>query len=437
MENSITYLILNYLPNEIKTNPIIITLITPIIIDLMKQIKSIYPYILIIFYKLYNWIIRKKEIKDDNNLIIKIKMITSKKDINELYPSIIWYLSTLKKEIKETNELEYYYLEEITYRNENLYLEDKKRLVPNKLVGDKQIQRINFKEKIIEYSFISEKVDFNDKQKDNFIIILKTGKDNQDLIDEFCQYCLIKYIESKTSYSNKQKIYKIKDGKWILKQMYNKKRFDNIILKDDLQLRIEKIVKHFVNNENHYYNLDIPYTLGILLYGPPGTGKTSIIKAIANVFERDIYSVDFTKINTNEKCEELFEQINFKKSLIAIEDIDTMGDFLFDRNKEIIIKDNKDNKDSLNLGNILDLLDGLQENHGRILIMTTNYKEKLDHALIRPGRIDYQFELGYCDENQINKMFQLFLNKECNNIKKHVGKTPAELSNLLRSQIFI
>ena len=47
------------------------------------------------------------------------------------------------------------------------------------------------------------------------------------------------------------------------------------------------------------------------------------------------------------------------------------------------------------LSEILNALDGIVTIHGRLLITTTNHIEKLDEALIRPGRIDLCIEIGY------------------------------------------
>lgn len=52
-------------------------------------------------------------------------------------------------------------------------------------------------------------------------------------------------------------------------------------------------------------------------------------------------------------------------------------------------------KDRLNLTGLLNVLDGVVDSPGRIVIMTTNYVDHLDPALIRPGRIDKKLLLGY------------------------------------------
>ena len=107
-----------------------------------------------------------------------------------------------------------------------------------------------------------------------------------------------------------------------------------------------------------------------------------------------------------------------------------------EENKEIKPFKKDDNPysdgEQLNLSFILNLLDGILETPGRILIVTTNYVEKLDKAFIRPGRIDINLEVGYCDLSMIIEMFNFFYEKDCNYLFKNFKYdnliTPAELN---------
>jgi len=95
----------------------------------------------------------------------------------------------------------------------------------------------------------------------------------------------------------------------------------------------------------------------------------------------------------------------------------------------------EDTSEQLTLSFILNLLDGILETPGRILIMTSNYPEKLDKALIRPGRIDINLKVGYCDINMIKEMFQFFYNIPLDlpeNISECIKNiTPAGLNKIL------
>lgn len=66
-------------------------------------------------------------------------------------------------------------------------------------------------------------------------------------------------------------------------------------------------------------------------------------------------------------------------------------------------------KDKLNLAGLLNVLDGVVDTPGRILVMTTNHPEKLDPALIRPGRINKRLHLGYCAPEAVNQMASHYL----------------------------
>ncbi len=77
-----------------------------------------------------------------------------------------------------------------------------------------------------------------------------------------------------------------------------------------------------------------------------------------------------------------------------------------DKNNLSKIDENLDDK--LTLSFLLNLLDGVLETPGRVLIMTTNYPEKLDKALIRPGRVDVNICFKKCSHTTIVNMLNYF-----------------------------
>jgi hypothetical protein len=98
----------------------------------------------------------------------------------------------------------------------------------------------------------------------------------------------------------------------------------------------------------------------------------------------------------------------------------------------------KPKKDGLNLSGLLNVLDGVVDTPGRIVIMTTNHPELLDPALIRPGRIDKKIMLGYMNWADMVEMvelyFQTILDDEhadrLRRIASALSLTPAELEQL-------
>lgn len=205
------------------------------------------------------------------------------------------------------------------------------------------------------------------------------------------------------------------------------------------------LLDNFINKNGIYAHNHIPYRLNLLLYGTPGSGKTSLIKALANQTSRNIFHINLPLIKTNRALMEVLHgntiqsytsdddgnaiQVPHDKRIYVLEDIDAMSDIVHDRTLErekalekeqrviIMMNESKkdkdeeiinDNSDRLNLSGILNVFDGVLEMTGSILIMTTNHIEKLDSALIRPGRINLQIHLDKMSLRSLSEMLTTF-----------------------------
>merc|ERR1712211_177329 len=229
------------------------------------------------------------------------------------------------------------------------------------------------------------------------------------------------------------------------------KAFSNVFYpeKEDVVKRLD----FFSKNKEWYKRRGIPYTMGFLFYGAPGCGKTSTIKAIANHTQRHIVSVPLNKIKTAKELLNVFYNtrmnyvdIPLNKRLYVLEDIDaadlkdTVGERSMKDDNENEKKDNDDSgrespsldmnmnlfgilKNSsgwdkkfgaqkLTLANLLEVLDGVMEMEGRMLIIPTNYPEKLDKALIRPGRIDMKVRFGPMRGKNIIEMYKHYFESD-------------------------
>lgn len=136
------------------------------------------------------------------------------------------------------------------------------------------------------------------------------------------------------------------------------------------------------------------------MYGPPGTGKTSFVQAIAAELGLNICYLNLS--GTNMDDDTLNQMLNSSpvKSIILLEDIDA----IFVQRESMKKKRNQ----GVSFSGLLNALDGVRSQEGRILIMTTNHREKLDPALMRPGRADVHVHLDYASERQMKELFTKF-----------------------------
>ncbi|KAH7145959.1 P-loop containing nucleoside triphosphate hydrolase protein [Dactylonectria estremocensis] len=149
-----------------------------------------------------------------------------------------------------------------------------------------------------------------------------------------------------------------------------------------------------------YQSRSMPYRRGYLFYGPPGTGKSSLSIAIAGEFGLDLYEVKIPSVATDADLEQMFQEIP-PRCVVLLEDIDAVW---VDRSSAD--KGTEGNMvPNCTLSGLLNVLDGVGSQEGRIVIMTTNRPEDLDSALVRPGRVDKKVFLGNISQKSAADMF--------------------------------
>lgn len=272
----------------------------------------------------------------------------------------------------------------------------------------------------------------------NFLITCKS----QEHMQAFLQYLTI--VKKEIDDANIVKSSSIhsysSNENWRMSTLNVVKTFDNVFLPVTTQARITNAIDKFINNETLYIQYGIPRKLGFLLYGIPGTGKSSTIFTIATYCNRPIYSLNL-RMSNEEFTESLFDIQ--KESIVVVEDIDCLSVTHEREDTQDVPLEVSDNtkgqskgqtketpENKLTLDTILTLLDGYTHLNECIVIVTTNHYEKLDKALIRPGRIDHHIRFDYIDQDTFDKMMSYYYPNEYNKIA--VPKiTTAELINTI------
>jgi chaperone BCS1 len=213
---------------------------------------------------------------------------------------------------------------------------------------------------------------------------------------------------------NEINVMTIRDKVWKQTIRTNKRSMDSIFIPQKQKYELLSRIEKFINGKEWYTKKGIPYQLGILLYGPPGSGKSSLVKAVASYFDKNICLLRASEL---EKIQEAIVDLP-QESILVIEDID-FNKLVLDRDaktnrQEIMLQTNnsrpngQDTKPPVNLSDILNTFDGLFAPSGRILVMTTNHIEKIDPALIRPGRADLKLEVGYINDETFSAFIRHF-----------------------------
>lgn len=161
-----------------------------------------------------------------------------------------------------------------------------------------------------------------------------------------------------------------------------KRPLSTIFLPDAIKLRASEEISLFQRSKEAYARFGIPHRRALLFAGPPGTGKTSLIHALASEHGLPIFTITVGPDTTDEVFASSLRSIDERHgALLVLEDVDAL--FTADRGK-----DSEKTQTALSFSGLLNALDGLGAPSGCVLVLTTNYIDRLDPALLRPGRID-------------------------------------------------
>ncbi|KAK3137850.1 hypothetical protein QOZ80_5AG0361280 [Eleusine coracana subsp. coracana] len=196
------------------------------------------------------------------------------------------------------------------------------------------------------------------------------------------------------------KMHMIEYDAWTAVDLRHPSTFDTLAMDKKLKQSVMDDLERFVKRKDYYRRIGRAWKRGYLLYGPPGTGKSSLVAAMANYLKFDIYDLELTEVKSNSDLRRLLVGMS-NRSILVVEDIDCSID-LQQRDegdkRARSTSAGEESDDKVTLSGFLNFVDGLWSTSGeeRIIVFTTNYRERLDPALLRPGRMDMHIHMGYC-----------------------------------------
>ncbi|KAH9976010.1 P-loop containing nucleoside triphosphate hydrolase protein [Lactifluus volemus] len=195
-----------------------------------------------------------------------------------------------------------------------------------------------------------------------------------------------------------------------------KRPLTSIVLDDGIKELLLEDANDFLKSKQWYADRGIPFRRGYLLYGPPGSGKTSIIHSLAGELGLNIHIISLSKSGLDDVTLNSLISSLPQECIAVMEDIDaafthglTRGDSRDGQGQGFSQIPSSGAKDSrITLSGLLNALDGISAQEGRLLFATTNRYDVLDPALIRPGRMDLHVEFRLASRYQARELFKHF-----------------------------
>jgi len=185
-------------------------------------------------------------------------------------------------------------------------------------------------------------------------------------------------------------------------QPKRRRPFDSVVLQEGLAENVLSDVQEFLDARTWYLDRGIPYRRGYLLYGPPGTGKTSFVQALAGKLDFNIAMLSLSQRGLND---DLLNHLLLNvppRTIVLLEDADAA----FSNRRQT----DSDGYSGANVtySGLLNALDGVASAEERVIFMTTNHIDRLDDALVRPGRVDMTVHLDNATEWQMERLWERF-----------------------------
>ena len=217
---------------------------------------------------------------------------------------------------------------------------------------------------------------------------------------------------------------------WAQKLERPSRNMDTVILRPDVKEGILSDVDRFYSQRSWYKRRSISYRRGHCYVGAPGTGKTSAAQAVAAEFGLDIYVIPLSDPDLTDDDLRLLVSRLPVRSLVQLDDIDATN--IWRQRSKARIGSGHGELGGVTLSGLLNAMDGMGSLEGVLFVLTTNHPEKLDKALMRPGRIDLMLEFPLPETQELVNIFRWMYS----DIEEGVDAMAEDFASRLPEKIF-
>lgn len=190
-------------------------------------------------------------------------------------------------------------------------------------------------------------------------------------------------------------------------------KWSDIAGQEELKLKLQQCVEWPIKYPESFTRLGIKPPGGVLLFGPPGCSKTMVAKAIATESQLNFLSIKgsdiFSKwVGESERAiRDVFKRArSVAPCIIFIDEVDALGG-----ERETVQKTGGNAVQERVLSQLLTEMDGIIPLENVVIIAATNRPDRIDKALLRPGRLDRIIYVPLPDNSTRKQLFELQFKK--------------------------
>lgn len=275
------------------------------------------------------------------------------------------------------------------------------------------------------FTFVKSRIESSGTSVEKESVTITTlGRNQQPIINLISEFIKVDETDSRI------RAFTYAEGTWNLVGRLPPRDIKTVVIEARQKAELMAELEFFFSNQKWYRDRGLAYKKTFVFHGSPGTGKTSLIKALACHYNRDVHILDITRVSGSGFSDAI--RTANRGSFVVVEDFDSLP-ATHSRDGEVsdrVVRMDAKKSDTPvasgqaikhsaeadvfemmggpSLSTILNTLQGIVELDDVVVFMTTNHLEKIDEALIRDSRVDDIYEISLLRDAEIAQYVDLY-----------------------------